>query len=163
MLRVIILILFIFQLCGCSGGGLDGLYQVKGQVLLDGEPVEGANVFFAPVKKTAQSRAAAGLTDVYGNFKLTTLKTNDGIYPGTYRIYLSKIELAGEVKILTEEERQKKYTNKNGIYAPPYSQYIPKKYINPETSGFNYTVKAGKNKNITLDMKSKIEDKKIIK
>jgi hypothetical protein len=154
MLRVIILFFCICQLCGCSGGGLDGLYQVKGQVLLDGKPVEGANVFFAPVKKTSKSRSAAGLTDSKGNFKLTTLKTNDGIYPGTYRIYLSKSELADEAKILTEEERQKKYTNKNGIYSPPYSQAIPKKYINPDTSGFNYTVKAGKNKIILLQMKS---------
>ncbi|MDR1484521.1 MAG: carboxypeptidase-like regulatory domain-containing protein [Planctomycetaceae bacterium] len=154
------MIFCIFQICGCSGGGLDGLYPVNGQVLLDGQPVEGANVFFAPVKKTTKSRSAAGLTDSKGNFKLTTLKTNDGIYPGTYRIYLSKSELADEAKILTEEERQKKYTDKNGIYSPPHSQIIPEKYINPNTSGFNYAVKKGKNKNITLNMKSKTENNK---
>jgi hypothetical protein len=154
MLRIIILVFCFAQMCGCYGGGLDGLYQVKGQVTLDDKPIEGANVFFAPVKKTTKSRAAAGLTDSKGNFRLTTLKTNDGIYPGTYRIHLSKSELAEEAKILTEEERQKKYTNKNGIYSPPYTQAIPAKYTNPETSGFNYIVKAGKNKSIILNMKS---------
>ncbi|MDR1290123.1 MAG: DUF4198 domain-containing protein [Planctomycetaceae bacterium] len=155
MLRIVIILFFcICSMCGCSRGGLDGLYQVKGQVLLDDKPVEGANVFFVPVKKTVKSRSAVGLTDTNGNFKLTTLKTNDGIYPGTYRIYLSKSELAAEAIMLTEEERQKKYTNKNGIYSPPYTQAIPAKYLKPESSGFNYIVRTKKNKNILLEMKS---------
>ncbi|MDR1477603.1 MAG: carboxypeptidase-like regulatory domain-containing protein [Planctomycetaceae bacterium] len=147
-------------MCGCSSGGLEGLRQVKGRVLLDDTPVEGASVFFVPVKKTAKSRSAVGLTDANGNFKLTTLKTNDGIYPGTYRIYLSKSELAAEASVLTEEERQKKYTNKNGIYSPPYTQAIPQKYLTPESSGFNYAVKTKKNKDITLEMKSTPTNKK---
>ncbi|MDR2171962.1 MAG: hypothetical protein LBP59_17595 [Planctomycetaceae bacterium] len=154
-LKIIFALLFFCQVCGCSGGGLEGLYQVKGQVLLDDQPAENVNVFFSPVKKTAKARPAIGITDANGNFKLTTLKTNDGIYPGTYRIHLSKSELAPEALILTEEERKKKYTNKNGVYTPPYNQYIPKKYTNPNTSGLNYTVKKGKNKNITLKLKNK--------
>ncbi|MDR2347000.1 MAG: hypothetical protein LBE18_13145 [Planctomycetaceae bacterium] len=156
MKRIIIIIVFFCfsQICGCSSGGLEGLYQVNGQVLLDEKPIENVNVYFSPVKKTAKSRSAVGLTDSKGNFKLTTLKTNDGIYPGTYRIYLSKSELAAETLTLSEEERKKKYTDKNGIYSPPHIQVIPKKYINPDTSGFNYAVKAGKNKIIILRMKS---------
>ncbi|MDR2762772.1 MAG: carboxypeptidase-like regulatory domain-containing protein [Planctomycetaceae bacterium] len=154
MLRFFILYFCCFLICGCSEVGLEGLYQVGGRVLLDGQPVEEANVFFTPVKKTQKSRAAVGLTDSNGNFRLTTLKTNDGVYPGTYRIHLSKSELSPEAAILSEEERKKKYTNKNGIYSPPYIQVIPKKYVNPNTSSFNYTVKVKKNRVVVLEMKS---------
>jgi hypothetical protein len=161
MLRFFCLWLCFSFVVGCSDGGLEGLYQVRGRVLLDGEPIEGASVFFNPIQTTPKSRAAVGLTDKNGYFRLTTLKTNDGIYPGRYQIYCTKSELVPEAAMLTEAERKKKYTNNNGIYSPPYQQAIPEKYINPTTSGFTYTVKKGKNKQITLKLDSKATTKKL--
>jgi len=56
-------------LVGCSSGSDIGATPVTGTVTLDGQPVEAANVAFSP--KTADGRAAAGVTDASGRFTCT--------------------------------------------------------------------------------------------
>jgi len=59
---------------GCGGStSTVATVPVTGTVTLDGKPVEGAAVSFAP--KTKGCRAAFGRTDASGKFKLTTVNT----------------------------------------------------------------------------------------
>jgi hypothetical protein len=70
---------------GCSSNG--GPVSVRGKVLLDDIPVEGATVTLMPIE---QGRPAAGLTDPNGVFRLTTFERDDGALPGTYKIVVTK-------------------------------------------------------------------------
>jgi hypothetical protein len=59
--------------------------KVQGAVTLDGKPLAGAMVTFLPFNEK-QGRAAAGLTQADGSFRLTTGKIDDGALPGQYRV-----------------------------------------------------------------------------
>ena len=55
---------------------------VKGRVLLDGKPLQGATVVFTP----KEGRPPTGVTNGAGEFALTTFAKDDGALPGTYRV-----------------------------------------------------------------------------
>src|SRR2546425_4092176 len=78
----------LLLLAGCSGKY--GTFDVRGTVLLDGQPLPGATVLFMP--EDGGGRAASGMTDSEGNFLLTTYKENDGALRGKYRVLVSKSE-----------------------------------------------------------------------
>jgi hypothetical protein len=71
---------------GCGG---DRPVAVKGVVNLDGSPLAGATVTFLPVGDSG--RPATGETNQEGVFRLTSLKIDDGAYPGEYRVIITKI------------------------------------------------------------------------
>jgi len=52
-----------------AGCGSDGLVPVKGRVLLDGQPLDGAAVLFEP---EGGGVPATGVTDASGGFTLAT-------------------------------------------------------------------------------------------
>jgi hypothetical protein len=60
------------------------LVTVKGTVTLDGKPVHRATVVFEPL--TAEGFPAAAQTNEEGVFYLGTHKSQDGAYPGEYRV-----------------------------------------------------------------------------
>jgi hypothetical protein len=135
---------------GCSKGGkLEGLVPVSGTITSKGSPVEGAAVTFSPAQQSgpAQMRAASGMTDKDGKFVLTTLKSQDGAFPGDYRVAVTKIE----TKILmTSEEfyaKGKDVYGKDGRPKPvkmsESKSLLPEKYGDPVKSGLMATVKQG--------------------
>jgi hypothetical protein len=78
--RSLLLGIVILPSTGCGGSGT---VSVKGVVTLDGEPLPKATVSFMPL---GEGRAAYGVTDAKGNFRLTTFKSDDGVLPGEYKV-----------------------------------------------------------------------------
>lgn len=72
---------------GCGGEGKT--IKVAGVVTLDGKPLSGATVTFIPV---GEGRAASGMTDADGNFRLTTFRTEDGALAGEYKVTVAVTE-----------------------------------------------------------------------
>jgi hypothetical protein len=98
-----LLVLFLSSVfltsAGCGGPGLS---KVEGVVTLDGAPLSGATVSFMPV---GEGRAAAGLTDGDGYFRLTTFRTDDGALAGDYRVIVV-LDDAERLPYTTDEEKK---------------------------------------------------------
>ncbi len=89
------------------GGGLTlpTLGYVTGTVTLDGAPLEGATVFFAPQdtnlddKKRERARTSIGLTDAKGHYRMQYVDGIEGVAAGQCRVWLSKIDPQGKIII----------------------------------------------------------------
>ena len=84
---------------GCGGDGRPRLVKVTGTVLLDGQPLEGAQVAFQPVteEKDKFQRPSAGYTDASGKFVLGTYARDDGAPIGKFRVGILKREVVGKL------------------------------------------------------------------
>ncbi len=73
---------------------LEPTVELTGIITLDGKPLEGAAVRFAP-KSTEGFHGAVGVTDASGKYDLYTDigngKSKDGIIPGDYIVYVSRM------------------------------------------------------------------------
>ncbi len=147
---------------GC-GGGASGVktVPVKGKVTLDGKPVEGATVQFAP--EDSAGRAASGVTKSDGTFELTTAGGGPGAVPGKYKVAITKRTTAGPAEApKTQEEAMKAIQEKMAkggsaafIKTPPKVQdELPARYGNAATSGFTAEVTATGKNEFTFDMTS---------
>ncbi len=88
-----VILSFSFVLClavfsGCGEG--NGLVPVRGRVLLDDQPVEGAAVLFQP---SSEGAPATATTDAKGEFEMSTPQ-GKGATPG-----LNKISVAKQVAV----------------------------------------------------------------
>jgi hypothetical protein len=79
-------------LAGCdSGPGKVAVYPVRGQVLYDGKPAAGVQVYFFPTSAPGVPDIPAnphGVTGTDGRFTLTTFTDGDGAAPGGYQVVL---------------------------------------------------------------------------
>lgn len=120
---------------GCGGSG-SGTASVSGSIKYKGKPVAKANVSFTPAEGV--SRAATGLTDDNGYYKLGTFSSNDGALPGKYRVAI----------IARGPDRPPK-PGETGSGMPgetmPGDPLIPVKYFAPDSSGLTFEVKKGSN------------------
>lgn len=132
---------------GCGGGGSSGLATdpVTGSVKYKGAAVADATVTFIPLTGTVPlgskdpataGRTAVAKTDASGEFKLTTVKPNDGALPGDYKITVTKIESSAPA------------TQSTDIAAPPPKvtppkSLVPAKYGSAEATALKATVKKG--------------------
>lgn len=140
---------------GCGGdGSRPSTEPVSGSVKFKGAALAGATVTLVPATKPSQGepfktttpRTAIAKTDASGEFKLTSVKQNDGAVPGDYKISVTKIEEPPPV------------TPSADIAAPPpkvvpIKSLIPERYNNPESSKLTATVKKGGPNRIDLDLK----------
>ena len=84
-------------IAGCgSGSGAADSYPANGVVTLDGQPVEGAIVTFAPTSPEAGVGGAQASTDSSGRFEMSHLRDNGqttvaGLPAGEYRVTITKI------------------------------------------------------------------------
>ena len=152
----------LLALAGCGGGGgLEGVVDAGGTVTLDGQPVAGATVSFAP---EGTGRHATALTGVNGKFELTTVHPGDGAIPGRYKITVSKITQPVDNSLpATQEEgmrRIKEQLQKGGEAAvlkqakeKPKNE-LPTKYSAAETSGLAAEIQSGRGNDIPLELKS---------
>lgn len=85
--RWMFLVVFLMGVAGCGRGKV---VKVEGVVTLDGKPFSGATVMFLPAG--GNGRAANGLSEEDGSFRLTTFKPDDGAVPGEYKITVSFTE-----------------------------------------------------------------------
>ena len=102
-----LLMLVSVGVLGCGDkGGLKGTVPVTGTLKQKGTPLAGATVTF--VSATPGVRAASGITDASGQFKLTTLQSGDGAFPGDFKVIVTKTETVG--KVYTPEEANAYYS-----------------------------------------------------
>jgi len=83
LVAVTVAIALITVCLGCDGS----VSVVKGEVLLDGEPLAGATVNFVP---DGSGQPAIATTDEQGHFKLVT-QAKGGVAAGNYRVVLTKV------------------------------------------------------------------------
>lgn len=138
---------------GCGNQTPLDTVPVSGRVTLDGTPVEGANVVFAPT--SGSGTAASGVTDANGRYQLTTSAPNDGALAGGYAVMISKtVQVGGNpaseaVKPgMSEEEATKAAMEAHvasGEAQAEFEDKLPAKYKDPSASGLKAEVsKEGK-------------------
>src|SRR5262245_17864253 len=74
------------------GCGSQRVVPVSGTVTMDGQPLAGAEISFAPIAKEGAIEAgpgSAGKTDKEGKFTLKTIKGESGAIPGKHRVAIS--------------------------------------------------------------------------
>lgn len=89
-----LLLLSAVQLTGCSNHRYE-LAPVEGQVTLDGEPIIGAKVMFAPVAKNGSQKSgkpAFGMLKDGGAFTLSTYQPDDGAVVGEHWVTVIRVE-----------------------------------------------------------------------
>ncbi|GHT31261.1 hypothetical protein FACS1894214_2410 [Planctomycetales bacterium] len=132
----IIVFLFIFVfVSGCGGPKYKfAVNKVEGVVTLDGVPFDGVTITFMPNSTGEMGFARTGNS---GEYQLSALgaKPQGGTTEGEYCVSFDKSMLASD-----SGDKMK--------------QYVPKKYLTPETSGFKVKVEKGKNI-FNFDLKSK--------
>ena len=111
-------------LAGC--GEDNGLAPVRGRVLLDNQPVEGAAVMFQPDKGVP----ATATTDAKGEFEMSTSQGKGAA------IGMNKVSVAKQVAAATNRK-----TEESEIV--PMKSLTPPKYASPQTSGLSVEVKKG--------------------
>ncbi len=105
-----LIFLLVVLAVGCSNGQYP-LAPVSGTVTLDGEPLEGAEVVFAPMendKTTIVGPASVGYTDQEGRFTLKTIKGGSGAVITNHRVSVSfgevdEAAIAAKVEEITEK------------------------------------------------------------
>ncbi len=110
---------------GCGSG--NGLIPVRGRVLLDDQPIEGAAVMFQPVSGGLPATATTGAN---GEFELETSQAK-GATAGE-----NKVSVAKQVAITSNRK-----TEESEIV--PMKSLTPPKYASPQTSGLSVDVQKG--------------------
>jgi hypothetical protein len=100
-----------------------------GLVMLDGQPVDAANVVFA-TDRDGKSFNAIGFTDSAGRFRLKTFRPNDGAVPGMHRVQIEKLTFSDPPADLAPEAG----------FTPVETSHLPKKYRSTKTSGLTAEV-----------------------
>lgn len=123
MLRIIPFLLCAFLIVMLSGCGGDKV-PLKGKVTFkeDGSPLTRGLVCF----ETATYRARGTLT-ADGTYRVTSVKQNDGIPPGLYKVYIFGAEASVE-------------SSSGNMRAARAESLVATKYTNAETSGITVEV-----------------------
>jgi Carboxypeptidase regulatory-like domain len=146
---------FVVGISGCGNPGI-GTVPVTGTVKADGQPIEGATVIFSP---NGGGRAASGITDAQGKYKLTTVEAGDGALPGSYKIAVTKFENAADNIPLTADPNDSKsmdsiYSKVNTKAVTKSKNHIAAMYQNPLGSGLTAEVKDSGPNNFDFEVKT---------
>ncbi len=138
---------------GCSGGGLTGLYPVRGTVTLNGKPLEGATITFVG---KGDLRPATAISGSDGKYELFTLDS-PGAQPGSYSVVVQKMEAPAEASTADagfdaqgRDLSMVQAAANVGKGAGKSKDLVPPKYLNPETTPLNFEVKNSSN---TIELK----------
>jgi hypothetical protein len=151
------LVVCSLMLSGCGKETLDTSY-VEGVITLDGEPVEGAKVFFSPVDPNA-GISATGTTDENGKYTLTandaTAEHGAGTVPAEYYVMVEKSEVVGEAVSREEAEDAGESFEESGLSQDTeIKHHLPERYADPVDSGLKYKVTEGENLDADFDLSS---------
>lgn len=144
-------VLMTAVLGGCGGEVAKGPRPIpaSGKVTYKNQPVEGATVSFLGDGKIPPAMA---LTDSSGEFVLTTSRSGDGAIPGVHRVTVTKIvgpPAAKSTGSMSMEDAAK------AASAPPAAKplsMLPDRYAAADSSGLQFTVKAGDKNNFIIDL-----------
>ena len=145
---VAVIFLMTLILPGCSSTNKP--VEVEGIVLLDNEPVAEATVLFIPEGNSGQP--AHGMTDENGKFQLTTFKENDGAFPGSYKVTVTKSVAPPQPPEADPGDAQSVVAHFKAIkQQKKVKSPLPAMYANAQATLFHYTVPVeGK---VTLELK----------
>lgn len=142
--------------CGKTAGDIPPTAPVSGVVLLDGKPVDGAMVVFAPVG--GGRYGAYAITDSAGRFELKASEDVKGAVPGKYRVQVTKLVREGAGSQFLVQEDLEHALKAGGASRPGQEgqtkNVLPQKYANPETSGIEVTVPQGGLSNLEIKLTS---------
>lgn len=119
---------------------IEKVVPVSGTLTYRGQPAEQYEVTFYP---TDARRAAVGLTDAKGQFKLGTNGIGDGAPPGMNRIGVSYLTVSADDVTGSSDGR---------TYLRQPKVKIPAKFGNPETSGLTQDVPSSGLPDLKLDL-----------
>jgi hypothetical protein len=91
MKRTALLGIALLTALGCGKSKEDAIQPVSGEVVYDGKPAAGVQVFFMPESGVTAAGAKANpraITGPDGRFTLTTVSEGDGAPAGNYRVVL---------------------------------------------------------------------------
>lgn len=151
LFHFLIVLSLLCTVIGCGpSGNLDGVKPSSGIVTLDGQPLDEAFVSFLPEKVEGyEPRSARAVSKADGTFQLMTLQANDGLYPGEYKVTVSKV--------LVEEytEAQKKLLEEGKNVPPPKeTELVPKIYTERSTTPLTVTIGPKGEKEIKIELSS---------
>lgn len=154
LLHALCVYFIVSVMSGCQRSGtLSGLVPARGTVTCNGQPLANATITLFPSEGSG-NRNAVALSDSQGNFTLRTLKSNDGIAPGEYRVSVTKVRQeksdpdAG-IKALSGQEQR----SVTSLELPKQIHEIPEKYASPDTSQLTVSIGTKGNSNIILQLK----------
>ena len=134
----------MFSACS-SQRGTPGCVPAAGIVTLNGVPVEGAGISFAPQPGNPNAQSAFATTDQSGAFVVTTTKQGDGMQSGEYIVMVKKTTVTGE-KSSTGGGDDRQVVN-----------HLPPKYAHKDTSGLTVTIPPNGNRNIELKLEGEVD------
>ena len=138
-----------FSGCG-KPGQLAGLVPAKGAVKYNGAVVEGATIAFIPDgTQESEQRTASALSDAEGKFAMMTLQPEDGAFPGTYKVLISK---AVPDRVYTQEEVQGFFRQGMPTPMPSYTHHLPEKYSKWDSTPLSITLGKKGDKNIVFEL-----------
>ncbi|GHT41529.1 hypothetical protein FACS189443_3430 [Planctomycetales bacterium] len=130
---------------------LDGVVPVSGIVTLDDVPLADAVLSFQPQNRAGSNKMRAGvaMTDANGEFKAMTLQAGDGLFPGEFKVTVSKTETesytAEQQKMLDEGKRVRPQKSR---------ELVPAIYTNVKKSPLIVTVNERGKTDIKLELTS---------
>jgi len=136
-------IVVVLAMVGCDTGPT--LYPASGTIKVNGSPVEGASVTFAP----DSGPIGTGTTDASGKFTISTAG-KPGAAPGTCKVTVNKTagpSIAAPTKPLTPEEMKEIQMKMKADNASAKSE-IPAKYTLVTSTDLKATVTTDAAKNV---------------
>lgn len=124
---------------GCGAGYELDTAPVSGVVTVDGEPLTGGTIYFT----TGRGRGAGAKIQPDGSYELRTYRDGDGAAVG-----LNKVGVTAYDNMALYYQQAAGESAGGGRPRP----LIPPKYFDPETSGLEFDVKAGKRNQADFDL-----------
>lgn len=147
-LQVLLTFSVLFLTVGCGfDDGLEKRYAVTGKVTYKGQPVAKGTINFMPVKP--DGRGATGQI-LDGDYSLSTQATNDGAFPGEYKVTIDALNAD-----FTQAEAAAKKKGSTSVALPQdmvakafknAKNAVPAKYSQVGSSPLKAEVKTSSNK-----------------
>lgn len=132
-------------LAGCSGDPLPA--KVRGEVLVDGQPLAKGTIIFAVPGKPE----ATGVIENGKIISVGTFKADDGASVGQAQVAVQAIQVTAAPAVLENPGD----TKSNTLASMSGQSLIPVRYGNPATSGLSAELKAGPNELPKFELLSK--------